>query len=152
MGIGMHGTVTEWLETLDMQRRALKMPINALANLSGLSRATVHRMLTEKRPSSHLDNVFAIAQVLGATPELRVEAADEFVERHIELQAQEIARMVQATMALESQGISDRKAQEHLVELAIEALRKKPRKKLWAKKCRSATRSRVKPRSQTSLS
>jgi hypothetical protein len=130
----MHGTVTEWLETLDRQRRALKMPINALAHLSGLSPKTVRRILTAKRPSSHLDDVFAIARVLGATPELRVEAPDNCVERHIELQAQEIARMVQATMALESQGITDPKAQEHLVEVAIEELRKKPRKKLWAKK------------------
>ncbi len=142
----MHATIAEWLETLDNQRRALKMPIDALAHLAGLSRATVHRILTEKRPSAHLDNVFTIARVLGCTPELRVEAADALVEQQIRQQAREAAGMVQATMALESQGITDRAFQEHLVELAAETLRKKPRKKLWVRKCRPRGQSPAKLR------
>src|SRR5262245_60681708 len=110
-----------WLGALDKQRRALKMPLDVLAERAELSRATVCRILQEKRTSSSLQNVFAIAQALGAQFKLDLAEPEELVEQQVQERAKKIVQMVQGTMALESQGITD---QAHLDRLVEESARK----------------------------
>lgn len=141
-----------WLEALDRQRRALKMPLDVVAERSGLSRATVCRVLIDKNVSSHLDNVIAIARVLGVTFEICIEQPDILVERHVQKLARQLVQLVQGSMALESQGITNRDHLNELVDVAAREIRKKPRKKLWERKCHSDDRSRAKRPSPTSPS
>jgi transcriptional regulator with XRE-family HTH domain len=141
-----------WLEALDRQRRALRMPLDIVAARSGLSRATVCRVLIDKNVSSHLDNVIAIARVLGVTFEICIEQPDLLIERHVQEQAKQLVQMVQGSMALEAQGITNPDHLAELVDVAAREIRKKPRKKLWERKCHSVNRSRVKRPSPTSPS
>jgi transcriptional regulator with XRE-family HTH domain len=142
----------DWLESLDKQRRALKMPLPVLAQLAGVSRATVCRILKERKTSSSLESVFAIARVLGAEVEVRIQDPEKLIEEEVQKRAKKIVRMVQGTMALESQGITDPGHLDRLVETAAKEIRAKPRKQLWIRQCRSSSRSRAKRPSPTSPS
>ncbi|HWG43618.1 MAG TPA: helix-turn-helix transcriptional regulator [Gemmataceae bacterium] len=136
--------VQKWLEALDKQRRALKMSLPVLAERAKLSRATVCRILKEKRTSSSLESVLAIANVLGGEVELHMEDPEKLVERQIQKRAKKIVRMVQGTMALEGQGITDPDHIDQLVEMAAKEIRAKPRKQLWVRQCRSSNPSQAK--------
>jgi hypothetical protein len=146
--------VQQWLELLDKQRRMLKMPLDIVAERANLSLATVNRILKKKRTSSSIENVFAIASVLGAEigadGALRIQDPEKMVEQQIQKEAKKIVRMVQGTMALEAQGITDSSFLDQLVETAAQELRRKPRKKLWVRSCRPSSRSQAKPPSTTS--
>jgi transcriptional regulator with XRE-family HTH domain len=144
--------VRKWLEALDKQRRALKMPLHILADLAHVSRATVCRILKEKRTSSSLESVLAIASVLGAEVKLRLQKPEKLVEQQVRKRAKRIVRMVQGTMALEGQGITDPNHLDQLVETAAKEIRSKPRKQLWVSQCRSSSRSQAKHPSPTSPS
>jgi hypothetical protein len=123
--------VQDWLDALNNQRRALKMPLHVLAKRAKLSRATVCRILQQKKTSASLESVMAIASVLGAEVEVRLEAPEKVVEQKVQERAKKIVRMVQGTMALESQGITDPDHIDQLVETAAREIRAKPRKQLW---------------------
>jgi len=144
--------IHDWLEALDKQRRALKMPLQVLAQLAQVSRATVCRILQERKTSASLESVLAIARVLGAVVEVSIQDPEKLIEEEVQKRAKKIVRMVQGTMALESQGITDPKHLDQLVETAAREIRAKPRKQVWMKQCRSSSRSRAKRPSQTSLS
>jgi hypothetical protein len=144
--------IHDWLEALDKQRRALKMPLQVLAQLARVSRATVCRVLQERKTSSSLESVLAIARVLGAVVEVRVQDPEKLIEEEVQKRAKKIVRMVQGTMALESQGITDPNYLDQLVETAAKEIRAKPRKQVWMRQCRSSSQSRAKRPSQTSLS
>lgn len=136
--------VRKWLEALDKQRRALKIPLPILAERAKLSRATVCRILKEKRTSSSLESVLAVARVLGGEIELRIQDPELIIEQQIRKRAKKIAQMVQGTMALEGQGITDPNHLDQLVETAAKEIRAKPRKQLWVSQCRPSSRSRTK--------
>src|SRR5437588_3635688 len=118
----------DWLEALDKQRRALKMPLNIVAKRAALSRATVCRILKEKRAGASLENVLAIAKVLGADFAFHFREPEQLVEEQVQKRAKKIARMVQGTMALESQGLTEQSHLDQLVETAAREIRAKPRK------------------------
>lgn len=126
-------TVQDWLAALDRQRRALKMPLIVLAKRAKVSRATICRMLKEKSASTSLQNVLAVARVLGAELGIQLQDPERIIEEQIQERAQRIARMVQGTMALEGQGITGPNHFDQLVQTAANEIRAKPRKHLWAR-------------------
>lgn len=136
--------VQKWLDALDKQRRKLKMSLPILAERAHLSRATVCRILKEKRTTSSLESVLAVANALGAEAKLRIQDPEKFVEQQVQKRARKIVRMVQGTMALEGQGITDPNHLGQLVETAAQEIRAKPRKQLWARQCRSSIPSQTK--------
>ena len=141
----MQGTnVQKWFAALEKQRRALKMPLHILAERAKLSRATVCRILKEKRIASSLESVLALARALGAEVELHIENPEKLVEQQIQKRAKRIVLMVQGTMALEGQGITDPDHLDRLVETAAQEIRTKPRKQLWMRQCRSSRPSPAK--------
>jgi DNA-binding phage protein len=150
----MHDTnVSAWLETLEKQRHALRMTLPVVAERAKLSRATVYRILKHKQTNSSLANVLAVAKVLGAELKLHLQEPDEVAEQEIQAKARRIVRMVQGTMALEAQGITDQSDIDELIEVAANEIRAKPRKQLWmsqAMQNRNSSRSQAKRRSKTS--
>ena len=136
--------VHELFEVLDKQRRALRMPLAVLAERAHVSRATVCRILDKKEASSRLKNVLAIARVLGVDLKVDLQDPEGLIEKQVLKLAKKIVRMVQGTMALESQGITDADFIDHLVETAAKEIRAKPCKKLWVTQCHSSSQSRVK--------
>ncbi len=105
----------------------------------------MRRILVDKNASSHLNNVIAIADVLGARFDVRIEKPEKLVEQHVQEQAKQLVQMVQGSMALEAQGITIPNDLGELVEVAAAEIRKKPRKQLWARKSHSVDRSKAKP-------
>ena len=103
------------------------------------------RILKERRASSSLKNVLAIANALGAEMDLRPQDPEKMVEQEIQAKAREIVRMVQGTMALEAQGITDQNHLDQLVQVAAAEIRAKPRKQLWTSQRRISNRSQAKP-------
>ena len=136
--------VQQWLEALEHQRRALKMPLPILAQRAKLSRATVCRILKEKRLTASLENVLAIARVLGAEIAVHLQTPEDVIEQEVQKRAKKIVQMVQGTMALEAQGITDPILLKQLVETAAREIRAKPRKQLWVNPCRPSNPSRAK--------
>lgn len=144
--------VRDWLSELENQRRLLKMPYRVVAERSGVSLATVRRVLQAQKSSSSLESVLAVAKVLGGTVGLKLEDPEKVVEGQIQTTSRAIAMMVQGTMALESQGTTDMRQIEVLVETAAREIRSGPRKKIWIKSCRSPKASPAKLPSPTSPS
>jgi transcriptional regulator with XRE-family HTH domain len=147
--------IVNWLDALEQQRRALKMTLPAVAERAKLSRATVCRILQEKRTSASFAHVLAIANVLGARLNVELLNPNEMAEREIQSKARRVARMVQGTMALEAQGMTDQAQIDRLVDVAANEIRAKPRKLLWIKQTRAnrhSTPSATKRRSPISRS
>ena len=144
--------VKQWLHALESQRRALRMTLPAVAERAHVSRATVRRVLKEKRSSARLDNVLAIAAVLGAEFEFRLAEPEAMIEAEVQKRARKVAEMVQGTMALESQGLTDEARLAEIAAAAATELRSKPRKHLWLSQCRPSQQSPAKRRSRTSPS
>ncbi|MAD80331.1 MAG: hypothetical protein CMJ50_05730 [Planctomycetaceae bacterium] len=118
------------LADLNVRRRRLGMSAETLAQRSGLSRQTVHRVLSGG--SASFQNVIAIAGVLGMSHSfLATKSVQDIREQQAEAKAQELVGMVQATCGLESQAVD----QEHIDEMVrqtVHELLAGPNRKLWA--------------------
>jgi transcriptional regulator with XRE-family HTH domain len=125
--------VQTWLADLDKQRRELKMTLPALAQRARLSRATVRRLLIDKRMSASLDNVLAIADALGAKIGFHIQSPKKLVEREVQERAKRIVQLTQGTMALEAQGLTEQADLDELLQSAAKEIRARPRKHLWMK-------------------
>ena len=143
-------TEQDWWMALDKQRRALKMTLRSLAERAKVSRATVCRVLKGETAACSFASVLAIARALGAEFQLSLQEPEEMVEQEVQKRAKKIVDMVQGTMALEAQGVTDATFLEQVVEVAAREIRAVPRKQLWMNQCRSSSRSRAKHRSPTS--
>lgn len=107
----------EWLETLESQRKALQMSIDALASLAGLSKSTVRQMLVHKCTSVSLENLDAVARILGVElPRPRRRKPAKMIKREIHRIAKDVVQMAQGTMALEAQGVPDQTFIDYLVK------------------------------------
>ena len=124
------GHPNQFAVDLDARRTRLGMSTEILAQRSGLSRQTVHRVLSGGIAS--FQNVIAIAAVLGMSPSFSPTTSDqEFREQQAETKAQELVGMVQATCGLESQAVD----QEHVDEMVRQTVRELltgPNRNLWA--------------------
>ncbi len=120
-------------ESLEARRRELGLSQAALAELSGVSLPTVHRILTGQGSAASFENVQAMTQALGmdleAAPLICVE---ELLEQQARKKAQRLVGLVQGTSALESQGLS-RKQITQMVEKTVQELLTGSRRRLWAK-------------------
>jgi hypothetical protein len=108
------------------------MPLRVLVERSGLSRATVCRLLSGKEDAK-FTHVVAIARILGvelvsvsATP------TEKIIETQARQQAQRAFRLTQGTMGLEAQGVEDNTAVEQLIEGSVQRFLKGPRNRLWS--------------------
>ena len=119
-------------EKLETRRRELGISQAALADRSGVSLPTVHRILTGNGSSASMDNILAITQVLGldleAVPRMD---AQEILEQQARKKAEKLVRMVQGTSALEAQGVSARQIGQMITKTVRELLAGS-RRRLWA--------------------
>jgi len=93
---------------LDLRRRQLGMSRNALARLSKVSLPTVVRVLTGKETRPTIATVEAIAAALGLEMQFReVVDVEQMRETQAKRRASRIVAIVQGTMGLESQGVTE---------------------------------------------
>jgi transcriptional regulator with XRE-family HTH domain len=101
-----------------------------LADRSGLSRATVQRLLSGEHLNASFLHVTAIAEALGVKVDFSPVPVRQFVEEQADRQARRLVGLVQGTMGLESQAVE----QEHVSQMVRDTflqLLGGPRKKLW---------------------
>src|SRR5947207_1046348 len=97
------------------RRRRLGMSYGALAERCGVSEPTVKRILGGRAGGASFANVAALAAALGISIEFGECDPDDVRRERAQEKAQALARMVQATSALESQ-VVDAKEFRLLVE------------------------------------
>lgn len=126
----MDTTILSTAERLSGLREALGMSYAAVAARSGVSEPTVKRVLGGQLAQASFGNVAAIARALGASIELVETDPDELSREQAQRKAEEVARLVQGTSALEGQAV-DAAAYKRLVEKSYHELMAGPRRRLW---------------------
>ena len=117
-------------ESLIRRRRELKMSVPLLARRSGVSIATVNRVLSGKGAST--ENLLAIAEALGLQLDLTpVCDSLEFREREAERKARILVCQLQGTSSLEAQGLG-RNDFDRLVRQAVHELMSGPSRRIWS--------------------
>ena len=123
---------TPLFEKLEARRRELGISQAALADRSGVSLPTVHRILSGHGSAASMDNIMAITQVLGMDLEaVPLFDAQEILEQQARKKAEKLVRMVQSTSALEAQGVSARQI-GLMIKKTIQELLAGSRRRLWA--------------------
>lgn len=108
----------------------LEISISDLARRSGVSRATVIRIIGGKDQHYSVSNLQAILTVLGISMDLVATPAEQFKEAIATPKAQRLIALAQGNVALESQAVSEASAQEHLK--ATKARIVSSSRKLWS--------------------
>jgi len=122
---------SDWANQLELRRHRLGMSKAAVAKRSGIPRATVDRILSGREKGPRISSLTAIAQALGVELELKeTMSAQEFRRAQAVAKAKRVARLVQGTMGLESQGVDQDALNEIVDQTASELLAGSPRR-LW---------------------
>jgi len=120
------------LRELDDKRRILRMPVRILAERSGVSPSTVHRVLSGSTSAS-VAAVARVARELGADLVLtNRKDPGKMLREEAERKATRIVEMVQATSALEAQGVT-RHQLDVMRERAAADLMSGSGRKVWQK-------------------
>lgn len=119
---------------LERRRREVGMSRRVLAKRSGVSLATVNRLLSaDGLERTSISTIEAIAHALDLRLRLDVETLSrsmDFRERQAETKAREIASLIQGTSALEAQAVDD-ETREELVRQTVHELLAGPKDRLW---------------------
>jgi transcriptional regulator with XRE-family HTH domain len=113
-------------------RESLGMSYAVLASRCGVSLPTVQRILQQGGiGAASFANVAAVANALGATLDMSTPDPDELCRRQARHKAEQVARLVQGTSALESQAV-DRESYNQLIEKSYRQLLAGSKRKLWS--------------------
>jgi transcriptional regulator with XRE-family HTH domain len=127
----MAATIQSPTSHLDERRRELRMTIPQLARRSGISTATAARVLRGE-PTVAMGHVCAVADALGMQVGVRPRlSVDTLVRQAAKAKARRAAALVQATSALEAQGLS-RHQFDAMVDRTTRELQAAGGKTLWA--------------------
>lgn len=122
--------LSSWCKTLDERRRALGMTYAILAKRSGVSQASVVRILSGKQPSASFDHVLAIARSLGIDLRASCASPEEFQKTRAAEKADSFVRMAQGTMGLEGQAVGQ-DLLSRLKQQTVQKLLAGSKLKLW---------------------
>jgi transcriptional regulator with XRE-family HTH domain len=121
-------------DILERRRREVGMSRCALAERSGVSLATVNRLLSgDGLEKTSIRTIEAIAHALDLRLRFGVETLScsmAFKERQAEAKAREIASLIQGTSALEAQAV-DEETREELVRQTVHELLAGPKSRIW---------------------
>lgn len=127
----MPATPVIFRPSLDERRRELRMTIPQLARRSGISTATVARVLRGESTVA-MGHVCTVAKALGMEVGLRPRVSiDTMLRQAAHAKAIRAAALVQATSALEGQGLS-RHQFDAMVDRTARELKAVGGKTLWA--------------------
>jgi transcriptional regulator with XRE-family HTH domain len=117
------------LDDLEKIRRQLGMSRSTLARRSGVSEATVHRILSGRETSARFDNVLAIASAMGVDLGFCVDI-ERLRRREAKEKASRLVDMVQANSGLEGQAVG-RGTYRRMVERTTRELLGGSNRRLW---------------------
>ena len=122
--------VHEIVARIQERKRELDISVSDLARRSGVSRATVIRILGGEDHEFSFANLQAILLALGISLELTEIPAEQFRDQIASAKAKRLIALTQGNVALESQAVSRASAQSHLEE--AKARIESSSRKLWA--------------------
>jgi transcriptional regulator with XRE-family HTH domain len=120
----------EIVARIQERKRELDISVSDLARRSGVSRATVIRLLAGEDHEFSFANLQAILLALGISLELTEIPAEQFRDQIATAKAKRLLALTQGNVALESQAVSQASAQAHLEE--TKARIASSSRKLWA--------------------
>lgn len=112
------------------QKRQLGLSEAALAQMTGVSQPTVHRILSGRHERAAWADVVALAKVMGVVLSVKVLPSAEMLEERAEAVATNLVKRTQATSQLEGQGLSDQK-QKDMIRQTVHQLLAGSKSKLW---------------------
>lgn len=119
------------IDNINLQARELGISQPVIARLTGISLPTVKRIMAGRYSGARLADVEAIARVLGLELQSVVRTdADTLRLKRAEQKAAKIAKQVQATSALEAQGVDEATLRGIRNEI-VHGLMAGPKSKLW---------------------
>ncbi len=121
---------SEILVRILKRKRDLDISVSDLARRSGVSRATVIRVLGGDDHEFSFANLQAILLALGISLDLTEIPAEQFKDQIATAKAKRLIALTQGNVALESQAVSRASAQSHLNE--AKARIASSSRKLWA--------------------
>lgn len=119
------------IDRLNARRRAVGMSFSVVAERSGVSQPTVKRILGGQAAAASFSNVVAVARALGVSVEFGETNIEDLRRAQAQLKAEQAARLVQGTSALESQAV-DTQTYRRLVEKSFHQLMAGSKRKLWS--------------------
>lgn len=129
---------TAFHQQLDARRRELGMSVGALAERSGVSRATIERILAGRHSGARVEHLRAIASALGTQVVLGedltlhpIKSVLAMRQEAARAKAHYLAAYLQGTSALEAQAVSE-KVVSDVEENLYCKLMAGPASKLWA--------------------
>lgn len=108
---------SEILARIQKRKRDLDVSVSDLARRSGVSRATVIRILAGEDHEYSFANLQAILLALGISLDLTEIPAEQFRDQIATAKAKRLVALTQGNVALESQAVSRASAQSHLDEV-----------------------------------
>lgn len=123
-------TLPEIVARIQERKRELDISVSDLARRSGVSRATVIRILGGEDHEFSFANLQAILLALGISLDLTAIPAEQFRDQIATAKAKRLLALTQGNVALESQAVSHASAQSHLEE--AKARIASSSRKLWA--------------------
>lgn len=127
----MIATPATLVDLLRRRRAALGMSLATLARRSGVSEPTVNRIFGGRLGAASFANVDAVARALGVSLAIAESDVDRACRAQARHKAEQIARLVQGTSALESQAV-DAATYNRLVEKSYRELLAGSRRRLWS--------------------
>lgn len=121
---------SEILTRIQKRKQDLEISVSDLARRSGVSRATVIRILGGEDREFSFANLHAILLALGVSLDLTEIPAVQFRDQIATAKAKRLVALTQGNVALESQSVSRASAQAHLDE--VKARIASSSRKLWA--------------------
>lgn len=127
----MMTTLPIFIHRLANRRKAMGMSFASLAARSGVSEPTVKRIFGGRVAEASFGNVAAVANALGVSVEFDESDVDELCRTQARMKAEQVARLVQGTSALESQAV-DAETYDRLVEKSYHELLAGSKRRLWS--------------------
>lgn len=127
-------TIENIVVEFERKRRSLRMPVQAIARLSGLSASSVYRVM-RNGSNERLSTLTAIANVLGIKIGIVAERQDSaIIGDRVNALAERLATMAQGTFALEGQEIgpdAERGVRRQVAKGMLKRAKKAPSQTLW---------------------
>ncbi len=119
------------IKGLNARRKRLGMTYQVLATRSGVSIATVQRILSCQNDQASFSNVTAVASALGMTANFIESVSDiEYCEQQAQKKSKLLIGMLQGSSGLEGQAVDDQTL-ENMVHQTVHELLAGPKRKLW---------------------
>jgi transcriptional regulator with XRE-family HTH domain len=126
------GAAPEHYDRLNQRRQELGLSVETLAKRSGISCATVQRVLSVSNPTASFANVLAIAEALGLSLRLDARIDVGTMKRDQAVgKARRLVPLVQGTSGLAGQAV-DKKTLEAMVEQTTHELLSGSKRRLWS--------------------